>query len=165
MKRTPLVEQHRRAGGKLVDFAGWEMPIQYGGVLEEYQAVRTSVGLFDVSHMGRVTVAGRDSLTFLQQVTTNNVAKLVTGDAHYSMVQPRRRDQGRHLRVPAGRRPVPPVRQCVEPRQDRLLAVPEGAAGGRETRRRERRAGPDRVAGTSLAGSLARGHGPCGRHA
>src|SRR3989442_14134726 len=86
MKRTPLVEQHRRAGGKLVDFAGWEMPIQYGGVLEEYQAVRTAVGLFDVSHMGRVTVAGRDSLAFLQQVTTNNVAKLAVGDAHYSMV-------------------------------------------------------------------------------
>src|SRR2546430_17134476 len=86
MKRTPLVEQHHRAGGKLVDFAGWEMPIQYGGVIEEYQAVRTNVGLFDVSHMGRVTVAGRDALAFLQQVTTNNVAKLVAGDAHYSMV-------------------------------------------------------------------------------
>src|SRR5437867_7573401 len=86
MKRTPLVEQHRRAGGKLVDFAGWEMPIQYGGVLEEYQAIRTAVGIFDVSHMGRVTVAGRDSLAFLQQVTTNNVAKLAVGGAHYSMV-------------------------------------------------------------------------------
>src|SRR3989454_1502963 len=86
MKRTPLVEQHRLAGGKLVDFAGWEMPIQYGGVLEEYQAVRTGVGLFAVSHMGRVTVAGRDSLVFLQQVTTNNVARLAVGDAHYSMV-------------------------------------------------------------------------------
>jgi glycine cleavage system T protein (aminomethyltransferase) len=85
MNRTPLYEMHRRAGGKLVDFAGWEMPIQYGGVIEEYQAVRTAVGLFDVSHMGRVTVAGRDSLAFLQQVTTNNVAKLAVGDAHYSM--------------------------------------------------------------------------------
>src|SRR2546428_13213004 len=62
------------------------MPIRYGGVIEEYKAVGTAVGLFDVSHMGRVTVAGRDSLAFLQQVTTNNVAKLVTGDAHYSMV-------------------------------------------------------------------------------
>src|SRR2546430_5194045 len=86
MKRTPLVEQHRLAGGKLVDFAGWEMPIQYGGVLEEYQTVRTAVGLFDVSHMGRVAVAGRDSLAYLQQVTTNNVAKLAVGDAHYSVV-------------------------------------------------------------------------------
>src|SRR6266540_3870139 len=86
MNRTPLFEQHRRAGGRLVEFAGWEMPIQYGGVIEEYQIVRTAVGLFDVSHMGRVTVAGRDSLTFLQQVTTNNVTKLAVGDAHYSMV-------------------------------------------------------------------------------
>src|SRR2546428_1487258 len=86
MKRTPLVEKHGLPAGKLLDFAGWEMPIQYGGVLEEYQAVRTAVGLCDVSHMGRVTVAGRDSLAFLQQVTTNNVAKLAVGDAHYSMV-------------------------------------------------------------------------------
>src|SRR5207247_4149361 len=86
MNRTPLFDQHRLAGGRLVDFAGWEMPIQYGGVIEEYQAVRTAVGLFDVSHMGRVTVAGRDALAFLQQVTTNNVAKLAVGDAHYSMV-------------------------------------------------------------------------------
>src|SRR3989449_3058671 len=86
MNRTPLFEQHRRAGGRLVEFAGWEMPIQYGGVIEEYQTVRMAVGLFDVSHMGRVTVAGRDSLAFLQQVTTNNVTKLAVGDAHYSMV-------------------------------------------------------------------------------
>src|SRR5207244_8849542 len=86
MQRTPLFTQHQQSGGKLVDFAGWEMPIQYGGVLEEYQAVRTAVGLFDVSHMGRVEVAGRDSLAFLQEVTTNNVAKLAVGDAHYSLV-------------------------------------------------------------------------------
>src|SRR5207253_9903352 len=86
MQRTPLCTQHQQSGGRLVDFAGWEMPIQYGGVLEEYQAVRTAVGLFDVSHMGRVTVAGRDSLAFLQQVTTNHVAKLAVGDAHYWMV-------------------------------------------------------------------------------
>src|SRR5207247_2947551 len=86
MNRTPLFDQHRLAGGRLVDFAGWEMPIQYGGVIEEYQAGRTAVGLFDVSHLGRMTVAGRDALAFLQQVTTNNVAKLAVGDAHYSMV-------------------------------------------------------------------------------
>src|SRR2546425_9204188 len=86
MNRTPLFEKHRRAGGKLVEFAGWEMPIHYGGVIEEYQTVRTAVGLFDVSHMGRVAVAGRASLAFLQQVTTNTVAKLAVGDAHYSMV-------------------------------------------------------------------------------
>src|SRR3989449_11506466 len=86
MKRTPLVEQHRLAGGKLVDFAGWEMRIEYGGVIEESQPARAAVGLFDVSHMGRVTVGGRDSLAFLQQVTTNNAAKLAVDNAHYSMV-------------------------------------------------------------------------------
>ena len=69
-----------------MDFAGWEMPLQYGGVIEEYQAVRAAVGLFDVSHMGRVTVEGRDALVFLQHVTTNNVAKLAVGEAQYSMV-------------------------------------------------------------------------------
>ncbi|MEK6548785.1 MAG: glycine cleavage system aminomethyltransferase GcvT, partial [Nitrospirota bacterium] len=86
MKRTPLFKQHQQLGGKLVDFAGWEMPIQYGGVIEEYQAVRTAAGLFDVSHMGRVTAEGREAEAFLQRVTTNNVAKLAVGDAQYSMV-------------------------------------------------------------------------------
>ena len=62
MKRTPLIEHHRKLNAKLVDFAGWEMPIQYGGVIEEYQAVRMAVGLFDVSHMGRVMVEGRDAV-------------------------------------------------------------------------------------------------------
>jgi aminomethyltransferase len=86
MKRTPLFQQHQQLGGKLVDFAGWEMPIQYGGVIEEYQAVRTAAGLFDVSHMGRVTAEGREAEAFLQRVTTNNVARLAVGDAQYSMV-------------------------------------------------------------------------------
>lgn len=86
MKRTPLFEHHRALNAKLVDFAGWEMPLQYTGTVEEYQAVRTAVGLFDVSHMGRVAVEGRDAAAFLQQVTTNNVSKLAVGVAHYSMV-------------------------------------------------------------------------------
>ncbi len=86
MKRTPLFRQHQALGGKLVDFAGWEMPIQYGGVVEEYQAVRSAAGLFDVSHMGRVTAEGKDAEAFLQRVTTNNVAKLAPGEAQYSMV-------------------------------------------------------------------------------
>ncbi|MDE3035959.1 MAG: glycine cleavage system aminomethyltransferase GcvT, partial [Nitrospirota bacterium] len=76
MKRTPLYERHVAAGAKLVDFAGWEMPIQYSGVIDEYQTVRTAAGLFDVSHMGRFTVEGRDVLAFLQHVTTNNVGPL-----------------------------------------------------------------------------------------
>jgi glycine cleavage system T protein (aminomethyltransferase) len=86
MKHTPLIEQHRAQGAKLVDFAGWDMPIQYSSVVGEYQTVRTKAGLFDVSHMGRITVSGSGSLAFLQRMTTNNVAKLAVGQAHYSMV-------------------------------------------------------------------------------
>ena len=86
MKRTPLYEMHVSAGAKLVDFAGWEMPIQYTGVVDEYQTVRTAAGLFDVSHMGRLTVEGRDAVAFLQRVTTNNVEPLAVGAAQYSMV-------------------------------------------------------------------------------
>lgn len=86
MKHTPLIEQHRAHGAKLVDFAGWEMPIQYASVVEEYQTVRTKAGLFDVSHMGRITVSGPGSCAFLQRMTTNDVAKLAIGQAQYSMV-------------------------------------------------------------------------------
>ncbi len=86
MKRTPLFDCHRTAGAKLVDFAGWEMPIQYSGVLDEYHAVRAKAGLFDVSHMGRIAVTGEGALKFLQQVTTNDVVKLSLMQAHYSMV-------------------------------------------------------------------------------
>jgi glycine cleavage system T protein (aminomethyltransferase) len=86
MKHTPLIEQHRAHGAKLVDFAGWEMPIQYASVVDEYQTVRTRAGLFDVSHMGRITVSGSGSCAFLQRITTNDVAKLGVNQAHYSMV-------------------------------------------------------------------------------
>jgi aminomethyltransferase len=86
MKRTPLYQTHVSAQAKLVDFAGWEMPIQYSGVVEEYQTVRTAAGLFDVSHMGRLTVEGSDAVKFLQLVTTTNPAPLAVGAAQYSMV-------------------------------------------------------------------------------
>jgi aminomethyltransferase len=86
MNQTPLINQHRACGAKLVDFAGWEMPIQYASVLDEYRSVRSKAGLFDVSHMGRITVCGPGSLRFLQGITTNDVAKLAPGQAQYSMV-------------------------------------------------------------------------------
>jgi glycine cleavage system T protein (aminomethyltransferase) len=86
MKHTPLIEQHRAHGAKLVDFAGWEMPIQYASVVEEYHTVRSKAGLFDVSHMGRLTVAGSGSCAFLQRMTTNDVARLGVGQAQYSMI-------------------------------------------------------------------------------
>jgi len=86
MNRTPLYEGHVAAGAKLVDFAGWEMPIQYSGAVDEYQTVRTAAGLFDVSHMGRVLVSGPGALAFLQRTTTNDAAKLAVLESHYSML-------------------------------------------------------------------------------
>ena len=84
LKRTPLYECHVEAGGRIVPFAGWEMPVQYRGVLEEHRAVRTAAGLFDVSHMGEIDVTGRRALDFIQQVTCNDASKLTPGRAHYS---------------------------------------------------------------------------------
>lgn len=86
MKRTPFYDRHVAAGAKLVDFSGWEMPIQYSGVVDEYQTVRQAAGLFDVSHMGRILVDGRDAVAFLQKVATNNAETLPVGAAQYSMV-------------------------------------------------------------------------------
>ncbi len=83
-QRTPLYDCHREAGGRLVEFAGWEMPVQYSGVIEEHRAVRGAAGLFDVSHMGEIRVAGHGAEEFLQGLTPNNVAKLRPGRAHYS---------------------------------------------------------------------------------
>jgi aminomethyltransferase len=84
VKRTPLYECHQEAGARLVEFAGWEMPVQYSGLMEEHRAVRTAAGLFDVSHMGEVRVAGPDAEAFLQRLTPNDVSKLAPGRAHYS---------------------------------------------------------------------------------
>jgi aminomethyltransferase len=84
LRRTPLYECHREAGGRMVPFAGWEMPVQYAGVIEEHRAVRTAAGLFDVSHMGEVRVKGSGAEAFLQSLTPNDVSKLAPGRAHYS---------------------------------------------------------------------------------
>ena len=83
-KRTPIHDEHVRAGARIVEFAGYRMPIQYTGVVEEHLAVRTRAGLFDVSHMGEVRVQGRDAVAFLQHVTSNDVARLEPGRAHYT---------------------------------------------------------------------------------
>ncbi|MBZ0114929.1 MAG: glycine cleavage system aminomethyltransferase GcvT [Thermoanaerobaculia bacterium] len=84
IKSTPLLDCHRQAGGKIVEFAGWWMPVQYSGVIEEHQAVRQAAGLFDVSHMGEFSVRGPQAEAFLQRMTPNDVTKLVDGRAHYS---------------------------------------------------------------------------------
>src|SRR5436309_2937037 len=84
LRPTPLNAVHRRMGAKMVDFGGWDMPVQYSGVLEEHHAVRRAVGLFDVSHMGEIEVRGRDALRLVNMVATNDAAKLKIGQAQYS---------------------------------------------------------------------------------
>ncbi len=85
LKQTPLNAAHRALGGKMIDFGGWDMPVQYtAGVIEEHLRTRTVAGLFDVSHMGEIHVDGKDAIAFVNHLTTNDVAKLVDGQAHYS---------------------------------------------------------------------------------
>ena len=86
MKQTSLYETHQAAGATLVPFAGWEMPVSYTGTVAEVAATRTSAGLFDVSHMGEVTVTGSGAFEFVQSVTTNDVSKLTPGKAQYSLL-------------------------------------------------------------------------------
>ncbi len=82
-KKTFLHEEQLKLGSRMVDFAGWEMPVQYSGIIEEHNTVRNNVGLFDVSHMGEIFVTGQDSLMFLEKLVPQNVSKLVDGKAVY----------------------------------------------------------------------------------
>ncbi|PYM68569.1 MAG: glycine cleavage system aminomethyltransferase GcvT [Candidatus Rokuibacteriota bacterium] len=86
LKRTPLYEAHVKAGARLVPFGGWEMPVQYAGIIEEHRAVRSAVGLFDVSHMGEFEVDGPGALDALQSLTTNDVTALEVGQVQYSLL-------------------------------------------------------------------------------
>jgi len=86
LARTPFHQYHVEQGGKLVDFAGWEMPLHYGSILEEHHQVRTSGGLFDVSHMGRVRFSGRDARRFLDHVCTRQIHDMTDGQVRYSLV-------------------------------------------------------------------------------
>src|ERR1700761_1605682 len=72
LKRTPLFEIHQKLGGKLVEFGGWEMPVQYTSIMDEHQVVRKAAGLFDISHMGEVFVSGTQAAAFLNHVLTND---------------------------------------------------------------------------------------------
>ena len=84
LRRTPLFDEHVAAGGRLVPFAGWEMPVQYEGVAAEHAAVRERSGMFDVSHMGQIKTSGPDASRFLQHLVSNDIDKLAPGGAQYS---------------------------------------------------------------------------------
>src|ERR1041385_4210426 len=86
LKRTPLFEAHQKLGGKLIEFGGWEMPVQYTSITDEHLAVRRAAGIFDISHMGEITVSGPAAEEFLNSVLTNNVRKLASGLGQYSLL-------------------------------------------------------------------------------
>ena len=84
MKRTPLYDRHVQLSGKMVDFGGWELPVQYSGILAEHEAVRNAAGLFDVSHMGEIEVTGHDALDFVQNLVTGDVRKMTDNQVLYA---------------------------------------------------------------------------------
>jgi len=86
LQHTALTSRHEALGARMVPFAGWYMPVQYSGILNEHRTVRTAAGLFDLGHMGQVRVTGPDALDYLQQITTNDVSVLQPGEAQYSML-------------------------------------------------------------------------------
>src|SRR6266852_2139430 len=86
LKRTPLFSAHQKLGGKLIEFGGWEMPVQYSSIIDEHLAVRNAAGIFDISHMGEVTVSGAAAADFLNHLLTNDIRKLTPGDGQYTLM-------------------------------------------------------------------------------
>ncbi|MGD0206990.1 MAG: glycine cleavage system aminomethyltransferase GcvT [Verrucomicrobiota bacterium] len=86
LKRTPLFTAHQKLGGKLIEFGGWEMPVQYTSITDEHLAVRQAAGIFDISHMGEVTVSGSGAAEFLNSVLTNDIRKLAPGEGQYTLM-------------------------------------------------------------------------------
>src|SRR6187399_1023602 len=84
LKKTPLNARHRASGARMVEFGGWDMPVEYSGITAEHLAVRTRAGIFDVSHMGEIELAGADALAAVQWLTTNDASRLSIGQAQYS---------------------------------------------------------------------------------
>ncbi|HEU5022998.1 MAG TPA: glycine cleavage system aminomethyltransferase GcvT, partial [Bryobacteraceae bacterium] len=84
LRRTPLNEAHRECNARMVDFGGWDMPVQYSGIVEEHLAVRNAVGLFDVSHMGEIEIRGPEALKLVDYVTTNDASRLDAGQVQYA---------------------------------------------------------------------------------
>src|SRR5664280_2755667 len=86
LKRTSLFTAHQKLGGKLIEFGGWEMPVQYTSITDEHLAVRNAAGLFDISHMGEVLIGGAGAEAFLNQTLTNDLRKLAPGQGQYTLM-------------------------------------------------------------------------------
>jgi aminomethyltransferase len=86
LQRTSLFAAHQRAGARLIDFGGWEMPVQYSSIVDEHLCVRRAAGIFDISHMGEVLVSGPSAAEFLNQTLTNDIHKLAVGQGQYTLM-------------------------------------------------------------------------------
>src|ERR671924_562870 len=86
LKRTPLFETHQKLGARLIDFGGWEMPVQYSSIVDEHNSVRNAAGIFDISHMGELFVRGTGAEEFLNNALTNDVRRLTPGLGQYSLM-------------------------------------------------------------------------------
>src|SRR5580704_742063 len=86
LKRTALFSAHQQLGARLIDFGGWDMPVQYTSITDEHLAVRNAAGMFDISHMGEVTVSGTGATDFLNRVLTNDLRKLAPGTGQYTLM-------------------------------------------------------------------------------
>src|SRR5215210_7861536 len=84
LRKTPLHARHCASNARMVPFGGWEMPVEYSGITAEHLAVRTRAGVFDVSHMGEIEVAGKDALAAVQRISCNDASRLQVGQAHYA---------------------------------------------------------------------------------
>src|SRR6188768_4497077 len=84
LKKTPLHARHRAQGARMVEFGGWDMPVEYSGITDEHMAVRTRAGLFDVSHMGEIEIAGKGALEAVQRISSNDASALKVGQAQYA---------------------------------------------------------------------------------
>src|SRR6476660_3831301 len=84
LKKTPLHARHRASGARMVPFGGWDMPVEYSGITAEHLAVRERAGIFDVSHMGEIEIAGKDALAAVQRISSNDASKLAIGQVQYS---------------------------------------------------------------------------------
>src|ERR1700676_4342480 len=106
LRKTPLNARHRSSGAKMVPFCGWDMPVESAGagIVSEHMAVGTSAGLFDVSHMGEIEIAGKDALAAVQRISSNDASRLQTGQAQYSGLRP---PQGTFVDVFLGYRLAP----------------------------------------------------------
>lgn len=121
LRRTPLYDQHVAAGGRIVDFHGWELPVQYDGILREHAAVRSECGMFDVSHMGQVWVRGKAARAFLQKINSNDIGRIGPGKAIYS-----------HLPNEKGGVVDDVIVSCLA--EDRFLVVVNAAAADKDFR-------------------------------